>query len=201
MPAAEPAPPSATNTRSDVPAASTISVGLLLGQPSAVMLASNALMIPAGHRNLTHPQRRVAGLLAETGLRSGSAARLQIIAHLNAAGPQEGPVQVRPHRVGQHAYQEVGRPWVSAERDHGGQGIRARWPTGIQNGTICRRERQRSLTSSPVQIRRYTGDPVKRTRRLGVGGHGVGSPKSSSPSLTPRRKTNRCRSVRRASMP
>src|SRR5215467_15827441 len=29
-----------------------------------------------------------------------------------------------------------------------------------------------------ANIRRYTGDPVKRARRAGVGGHGVGSPKS-----------------------
>ena len=59
----------------------------------------------------------------------------------------------------------------------------------------------RSRLLNQVQNQRYTGDPVKWTRRFGVGGHGVGSPKSSSPSLTPRRKTNRCRSARRASMP
>ena len=54
-------------------------------------------------------------------------------------------------------------------------------------------------TASPTaRNRRYTGDLVKRAvRRAGLGGHGVGSPKSSSPSLAPGRKANRCRSAQR----
>jgi Transposase len=51
--------------------------------------------------------------------------------------------------------------------------------------------------SPPAPIR-HTGDPVKcRVCRPSLAHHGVGSPKSSSPSLIPRRKTNRCRSAQR----
>src|SRR5215472_15032161 len=51
---------------------------------------------------------------------------------------------------------------------------------------------------SRANSRRYTGDPVKyAVRRVALGDHGVGSPKSSSPSLAPRRKTNRRRSAQR----
>jgi hypothetical protein len=50
------------------------------------------------------------------------------------------------------------------------------WPAGIQN-------------------RRYTGDLVKRM--MHSAGHDAGSPKSSSPSLAPRRNTNRRRSAQR----
>ena len=71
----------------------------------------------------------------------------------------------------------------------------------MPNELFCASITSRSRLLNQVQNQRYTGDPVKWTRRFGVGGHGVGSPKSSSPSLTPRRKTNRCRSARRASMP
>ena len=53
---------------------------------------------------------------------------------------------------------------------------------------------------SPVQFprapsRRYTGDLVKRM--MHSAGHDAGSPKSSSPSLAPRRNTNRRRSAQR----
>src|SRR5258705_12296474 len=52
-----------------------------------------------------------------------------------------------------------------------------------------------------TNIRRYTGDLVKRAvREPGLVDHDVGSPKRSSPSLTPRRKTNRCRSAQRVSV-
>ena len=46
--------------------------------------------------------------------------------------------------------------------------------------------------------RRYTGDLVKRM--MHSAGHDVGSPKSSSPSLAPRRNTNRRRSAQRVSV-
>jgi hypothetical protein len=58
-----------------------------------------------------------------------------------------------------------------------------------------------SIRCNCTNIRRYTGDLVKRRIcRAAFGGHGVGSPKSSSPSPAPRRKANRCRSAQKASV-
>src|SRR5258708_17597406 len=50
-----------------------------------------------------------------------------------------------------------------------------------------------------ANIRRYTGDLVKvPDRRVALSGHGTCSPKSSVPSLAPRRNANRCRPARRS---
>src|SRR5215469_6978935 len=43
-----------------------------------------------------------------------------------------------------------------------------------QNRPFCAAPTQRTLHRQPAQSRRYTGDPVKRARRAGVGAHGAG---------------------------
>ena len=73
-------------------------------------------------------------------------------------------------------------------------------PAACHNRRICAQTTGQSIQPAQANTRRYTGDRVKRARRGGVADHGVGSPKSSSPSLAPRRKANRCRSARRASV-
>ena len=65
----------------------------------------------------------------------------------------------------------------------------------LSNGSAC----ALSTAAVAARNRRYTGDPVKWAPFVGVVVDHVRSRKSSSASLAPSRKTNRCRSEQRSS--